>query len=77
MATRSLGKASVLADAAINGRVTRDYHRWPQAQLVAEVGSAEVTRNPQVRALRAANKRLAQELDILKRALAIFAQPPP
>jgi transposase len=52
-------------------------YRWQQAQLVAEVGSVEVARDPEVRTLRAANKRLAQELDILKKALAIFAQPPP
>ena len=52
-------------------------YRWQQAQLVAEVGSVEVARDPEVRALRAANKRLAQELDILKKALAIFAQPTP
>ena len=52
-------------------------YRWQQAQLVAEVGSEEVARDPEVRALRAANKRLAQELDILKKALAIFAQPTP
>ncbi|GAB3879041.1 hypothetical protein GCM10028824_41770 [Hymenobacter segetis] len=44
---------------------------------MAEVGSEEVARDPEVRALRAANKRLAQELDILKKALAIFAQPTP
>jgi transposase len=50
-------------------------YRWQQAQLVAEVGSAEVARAPEVRALRAANKRLAQELDILKKALVIFGQP--
>lgn len=35
-------------------------YRWQQAQLVAEVGSVEVTRDPEVRALRAANKRLEQ-----------------
>ncbi|SHL84339.1 transposase [Hymenobacter psychrotolerans] len=50
-------------------------YRWQQAQLVAEVGSEEVARDPEVRALRAANKRLAQELDILKKALVIFGQP--
>ncbi|WP_375437696.1 transposase [uncultured Hymenobacter sp.] len=44
-------------------------YRWQQAHVVAEVGSAEVARDPEVRALRAANKRLAQELDILKKAL--------
>ena len=50
-------------------------YRWQQAQLVTEVGSVEVARDPEVRALRAANKRLAQELDILKKALVIFGQP--
>ena len=52
-------------------------YRWQQAQFVAEVGSVEVARDPEVRALRAANKRLAQELDILKKALVIFGQPTP
>ena len=50
-------------------------YRWQQAQVVAEVGSVEVARDPEVRALRAANKRLAQELGILKKALVIFGQP--
>lgn len=49
-------------------------YRWQQAQVVAEVGSVEVARDPEVRALRAANKRLTQELDILKKALVIFGQ---
>ena len=44
-------------------------YRWQQAQVVAEAGSVEVARDPEVCALRAANKRLAQELDILKKAL--------
>ena len=47
-------------------------YRWQQAQPVAEVGSVEVARDPEVRVLRTANKRLAQELDILKKALVIF-----
>jgi transposase len=34
-------------------------YRWQQAQLVAEVGSVKVARDPEVRTLRAANKRLA------------------
>lgn len=33
--------------------------------MVAEAGSVEVARDPEVRAMRAANKRLAQELDML------------
>ena len=32
-------------------------YRWQQAQLVAEVGSIEVARDPEVRALRARLKR--------------------
>ena len=50
-------------------------YRWQQAQLVVEVGSAEVARDPEVRALRARLKRAEQELDILKKALVIFGQP--
>ncbi|WP_375374046.1 transposase [Hymenobacter sublimis] len=42
-------------------------YRWQQAQLVAEVGSEEVARDPEVRALRARLKRAEQELDILKK----------
>ena len=29
------------------------FYRWPQAQLVAEVGSEAMVRDPEVRALRA------------------------
>ena len=47
---------------------------WQQAQLVAEVGSVEVARDPEVGALRAAKKRLAQKLGMLKKALVIFRQ---
>ena len=39
-------------------------YRRQQAQLVVEEGGAEVARDPKVRALRSANKRLVQELDI-------------
>ena len=42
---------------------------------MAEVGSLEVARDPEVRALRARLKRAEQELDILKKALVIFGQP--
>jgi len=34
------------------------------------------TEAAEMRALRTANKRLAQELDILKKAIAIFSQTP-
>ena len=50
------------------------FYRWQQAQVVAEVGSVEVARDPEVRALRARLKRAEQELDILKKALVIFGQ---
>ncbi len=50
-------------------------YRWQQAQLVAEVGSEEVARDPELRALRARLQRAEQELDILKKALVIFGQP--
>ena len=52
-------------------------YRWQQAQVIAEVASVEVAHDPEVRALRAAKQRLAQELNILKKALVIFGQPPP
>ena len=41
--------------------------------MVAEVGSEALARDPEMRVLRAANKRLAQELEILKKAIAIFS----
>ena len=44
---------------------------------MVEVGSVEKSRDPRVRALRVVNKRLVQELDILKKALVIFGQPTP
>jgi transposase len=50
-------------------------YRWQQAQLVAEVSSEEVARDPEVRALWARLKRAEQELDMLKKALVIFGQP--
>ena len=43
---------------------------WQQAQVVAEVA-----RDLEVRALRVANERLTQELDMLKKALVNFGQP--
>ena len=50
-------------------------YRWQEAKLVAEVGSVEVARDPEVRQLRAQLRRAEQELDILKKALVIFGQP--
>ena len=40
-------------------------HRWQQAQLVAEAGSGEVARDPEVRALRTRLKRTERELNML------------
>ena len=51
-------------------------YRWQQAQLVAEVGSEAVARDPEVRQLRAQLKRAEQELDMLKKALVIFSHTP-
>ncbi|OGX82101.1 transposase [Hymenobacter coccineus] len=58
------------------GIIPKVLYRWQQAQVVAEVGRVEVARDPQG-ALRAANKRLAQELDMLKKALVLFGQRTP
>ena len=44
-----------------------------QAQATEQADPAE---GAEVRALRTANKRLAQELEILKKAIAIFSHPP-
>ncbi|UOQ64834.1 transposase [Hymenobacter volaticus] len=49
-------------------------YRWQQEQVVAEVGSVEVARDPEVHQLRAQLKRAEQELDILKKVLVIFGQ---
>ena len=42
-------------------------YRWQQAQLIAEVDSVQVARDPEVRQLRAQLKRAEQELDSLKK----------
>ena len=64
-------------DEAFKAEALRLASESRSTQVVAEVGSVEVARDPEVRGLRAANKRLAQELDILKKALVIFGQPTP
>ena len=51
-------------------------YRWQQAQLVAKVGSEEVARDPQVRALRARLKRAEQKLNILKKPWSSSASRP-
>jgi transposase len=49
-------------------------YRWQQEALPAL--PADPSEAAEVRQLRAANKRLAQELEILKKAIAIFSSPP-
>lgn len=49
-------------------------YKWPQDALPAL--PADPSEAAGVRQLRAANKRLAQELGILKKAIAIFSTPP-
>ena len=50
-------------------------YRWQQAQLIAEVGSVEIARDPEMRQLRVQLKRAEQGLDTSKRSLVIFGQP--
>jgi transposase len=52
-------------------------YRWQEQQAAAELGSAELARDPEVRALRAELQRVQRERDILKKALAIFSQETP
>lgn len=52
-------------------------YRWQAQQAAAELGSAELARDPEVRALRAELQRVQRERDILKKALAIFSQETP
>ena len=49
-------------------------YRWQRAQLVAEIGSEEVARDPEVRALRARLKRAEQEL-LRQRACPVILEP--
>jgi len=49
-------------------------YKWQQDALPAL--PADPNEAAEVRQLRAANKRLAQELEILKKAIAIFSTPP-
>ena len=49
-------------------------YKWQQEALPAL--PSDPTEAAEVRQLRAANKRLAQELEILKKAIAIFSTPP-
>ncbi len=73
----ALESRSTQAAAQQLGSRPKRRYRWQQAQLVAEVGSVEGARDPEVRALRARRKRAEQARDILKRAWVIFAHPTP
>lgn len=66
LASESCSKQAAAQQLGISPKL---FYRWQQAQLVAEVGSEEVARDPEVRALRARLKRAEQELDMLKKAL--------
>ena len=68
---------STRAEARQLGISERLLYRWQQQQAAAELGSAELARDPEVRALRAENQRLQRERDILKKALAIFSRETP
>jgi transposase len=52
-------------------------YRWQQQQAAAELGSAELAHDPEVRALRAELQRVQREPDILKKALDIFSRETP
>lgn len=52
-------------------------YRWQAQQAAAELGSEELARDPEVRALRAELQRVQRERDILKKALAIFSRETP
>ena len=64
LATESRSTQAAAQQLSISSKLL---YRWQQAQTVAEVGNVEMARDPEVRALRPANKRLTQELDILKK----------
>ena len=69
----SESRSTLAAARALNIDAKRIYAWQKAAQLPLPADPAEAA---EVRALRAANKRLAQELDILKKAIAIFSHPP-
>ena len=66
----SESRSTLAAARALNIDAKRRYAWQKAAQQPLPADPAEV------RTLRAANKRLAQELDILKKAIAIFSHPP-
>ena len=69
----SESRSTLAAARALNIDPKRLYAWQKAAQLPLPADPAEAA---EVRALRVANKRLTQELDILKKAIAIFSHPP-
>ena len=69
----SESRSTLAAARALNTDAKRIYawQKVAQPPLLADPAEAA-----EVRALRSANKRLAQELEILKKAIAIFSQSP-
>ena len=69
----SESRSTLAAARALNIDPKRLYAWQKAGQLPLPADPAEAA---EVRALRTANKRLAQELDILKKAIAIFSHSP-
>ena len=69
----SESSSTLAAARALNIDAKRRYAWQKAAQQPLPADPAEAA---EVRTLRAANKRLAQELDILKKAIALFSHPP-
>ena len=67
-------RSTQAAACALNIDPKRLYQWQKEAQPPLPADPQEAA---EVRQLRAANRRLAQELEILKKAIAIFWQPPP
>jgi len=72
----SESRSTLAAARALNIDPKRLYAWQKAAQQPLQPLPADPAEAAEVRILRAANKRLAQELDILKKAIAIFSHPP-
>ena len=73
LATESRSTQAAAQQLGISPKLLR---RWQQAQLVAEVGSVEVARDPEVRALCARLTRAEQELETRSTSLWGYAAKP-
>ena len=72
----SESRSTLAAARALNIDAKRIYAWQKAAQAPLPADPAEAAEAAEVRALRMANKRLTQELDILKKAIAIFSHSP-